>query len=258
MYQFAKQPIINLTHLNMKKFKLFTALCFFILLCTSCTSDFLGLDSKGTITGFVVLYDADGVKQADFTGVTVSIDGQNISATTDSKGKFQLTGVKKGIYTISMSKTDYATRKVVSYQFIGTGDAFYGSTSLSKIPQYSVTGLTATTYSGSSVSFSFSSFIGTLGTYKYVRYYISDAIQVSSDPQKYLYISGLYTISSVPTTLTASKSNLNAVGLTSGQTAYAIFYADVSNSVYYTDINTGKVFYTSLGTPSSVVSFIVP
>lgn len=244
----------------MRSIKLFVAFSVFVFLFSSCTDGFLGSDTKGSITGFVTLYDSEGNKLTDFSGVTVSLENQSIVSTTDQYGKFVLTGVKKGIYNIYFDKTGYGTRKLISYQFLGSGDAFLGSTYISKIPLYSVSAVTSTTSTtAGTVTLNFS-FTGTTPTgTKNIKYFILDNSLVSNDPQKYQYV-GNTNLSSTAVSLVISKATFTLAGYTtSGQTVYMVLYSDSYNyNVSYVDVNTGKYFYTSVGIPSNVVSVTVP
>ncbi len=65
------------------------------------------LPSTGSLTGTV--RDVNG---APVTGATVTLEAQGRTAVTGASGSFSFTGLKAGLYTLSASKTGYATGRV--------------------------------------------------------------------------------------------------------------------------------------------------
>ncbi len=124
-----------------------------LLLCIGCDkfkgdTGPAGPSITGDLIGFSYLYDVDGNHVLDNSGIAVSVDGTNISATSDSSGRWMLPGLNTGTYTIAISKEGYGTEKIIGYPFVGGGQAYFGKLSLHQIPSFSITELSATTSLG--------------------------------------------------------------------------------------------------------------
>jgi hypothetical protein len=218
-----------------------------------------GPSLSGDLIGYSYLYDVSGYRSADNSGITVAVEGTSISAVSTSDGRWVLSSLTTGTYTIVFSKSGYGTRKSVGYQFVGGGQAYFGSMGLYQIPAYTVTGLSATRSTGY-VSIS-GTLTGTLPTgSRYPRLFIATSPTVSSDPKNYIFSYGAI-VSSTSTTLSTSISTqaLNSYGIYTGQTVYIVAYAESYSSGTYIDLSTGGVYYPNLNpTPSNVVSVVVP
>ena len=70
-------------------------------------------NKRGNITGMILLYDNEGVAVTDNSGVTVSIDNNNVSAKTDATGRWTLDSIPYGVYDLSFTKEGYATGKLM-------------------------------------------------------------------------------------------------------------------------------------------------
>ena len=218
-----------------------------------------GPNLTGDLIGFVTLTDLSGVQMSDRGGVTVSVEGSTISAVTDSSGRWVLRSLSMGTFDITFSKTGYGTRKSTGYQFVGGGQASYGTTSLSQIPGFTVTGLAATP-SGDDVFLSLS-ITGTLPTAnRNVRIFVGTSAAISSNPENYLFVIwGI--LSSTSTTLSGSLPSqwFHSYGIPAGQTAYLIAYADGYDSGAYVDPETGRYWYPNLNPiPSNIDTVAVP
>ena len=67
-----------------------------------------------TVTGLVTV-----VGTTDASGVTVSVDGNGPSATTDASGRFSISGVSEGVHSLSFSRGPYG--EVVPGLFVYPG-----------------------------------------------------------------------------------------------------------------------------------------
>jgi hypothetical protein len=213
----------------------------------------------GDLVGYAYLYDVNGYRSADNSGITVAVEGTSISAVSTSDGRWVLSSLTTGTYTIVFSKGGYGTRKSVGIQFVGGGQANGGSWALYQIPAYTVTGLSATRSTG------YVNIAGTLaGTLptgsRYPRLFVGTSSTVSSDPNNNIFSYSMY-VSSTSTTLSASISTqyFNSYGIYAGQTVYMVAYAESYYSGAYVDLSTGGLYYPGLNpTPSNVVSVVVP
>ncbi len=89
----------------------------------------------GNWVGYVVLFDTAGRPLSDKSGVTVTVSNPSTlstaslsspkQSTTDANGKFVISNLTTGIYTLTFSKPGYGDMKYYNYQFIGDGDVLF-------------------------------------------------------------------------------------------------------------------------------------
>lgn len=94
------------------------AIALAVFLLQACKKD-CDVQPTGSIVGFVKLYANDPNGLNDFSGVTAKLEATNISSTTDPNGKFIFNGVKPGTYDITLTKDGYGTVKHFSYSYSG-------------------------------------------------------------------------------------------------------------------------------------------
>jgi hypothetical protein len=92
----------------------------------------------GNLTGYVVLLDETGQRQIDYSGVTVAVQTPLRSTTTDASGRWTLSNLSTGVYTVVLSKPGFGTYKIVSFQFVGGGEVYASSQFLIQLPSFSV------------------------------------------------------------------------------------------------------------------------
>jgi hypothetical protein len=77
----------------------------------------------GLFAGRVALIDSTQIALAvalsDFSGATVSIDGTTFSATTDSSGQWEISGVPEGLYNITATKSGFGTFHWYEQEMVG-------------------------------------------------------------------------------------------------------------------------------------------
>ena len=100
----------------------------------------------GTLKGRVQFGSMD---RADYPmapgAATVSVEGTGISTTTDSLGRWQIDSLPAGTYDLSFTRSGFATRREVGFQFVGGGVAYLPFTfHLWKMTTVTLTDLTAT------------------------------------------------------------------------------------------------------------------
>jgi len=94
----------------------------------------------GTMVGYVQLYDSsyqnwiNSIFISNSSGVLVSIEGTPFKTTTDSTGRWKLSNIPAGTYTIQFSKQGFAMQKIVAYKFIGNGTDLVNTQYLYQIP----------------------------------------------------------------------------------------------------------------------------
>ncbi|MCX6327288.1 MAG: carboxypeptidase-like regulatory domain-containing protein [Bacteroidia bacterium] len=218
-----------------------------------------GPSLKGTVLGFVTLYDEFGVLLDDKSGVMVSADGSDpsLSATTNSVGKYQIDSLQTGIYNLIFSKTGYATRRNLGFSFVGGVEPAIYSTSLS---QKTTTLITDLTLIANPVNLNQMIITCTVsptpatGFTRYFRFYYGKTASVSSTNY---FQSSQYGTSS-PTTYSSTQT-INKVYYPSGTTLYIIAYGDLYNYYSYPDLTTGLAHYSTISTTGSGrVSMVVP
>jgi len=208
----------------------------------------------GDIVGFVALYDVDGYKSPSQAGVSITVDGSAKSAITDVNGRFVLSGMITGTYNLVLNKAGYGSYKVVCFQFVGGGTAYVGNCFLTRIPNFKISGLTATSSAG---VINLNGIIsGTVPTnYAIFIAFLNSNALVSSQPSNYesYQIIGFNSSSSSVTT------SFSSTDLVKGQIVYLRIYPAPSMCYnLYVEIVTGRYYFPSLGPdPSNVVSVIV-
>jgi hypothetical protein len=131
----------------------FLLLLISFLSCKNSSTDNIVPATDADITGFVLLYDK-AISLLDNSGMKVSIQGSSplISATTDANGKFVLSDVPFGTYTLVYEKTGYGTyKKPDVVHSTGGSPTFLSNTpSLGKVSTTTFTNL-STSQDGSNV-----------------------------------------------------------------------------------------------------------
>lgn len=214
---------------------------------------------SGNLIGFCFLWDINGKKATDDSGVTVRAEGTNIFSTTGSNGYWELDGLTTGTYTYSFSKAGYGTRKSIDAQFVGGGDVYYGTANLYEIPSFTITNLsdsisvtTGNVYLNGVLS-------GNIPNIATVRIFVGTSPSVSSDPSSYVGTDAVGGSVGYLFPLILTENDFNYYGFSSGQAVYVVAYADGYASTAYIDLSTGNYIYTGINpTPSNVISFVLP
>ncbi len=216
----------------------------------------------GDVIGFAYLRDTSSLPLADNSGITVSAEGTNVSAVTDSAGRWVLSNLATGTYTLVFSKAGYGTMKKPAYQFVGGGQAWVGTMYLFRKAGYGVTGLAA--YVSAGYIFVSGSLSGTLPTgTRLVRIFAGPKASVTSDPGNYLFSFSINLSGTIFSGLMMSPDLLFANGFHYGQPAYFVAYGDNALSAggfdSYLDMSTNRRWYPYLNpVPSNVVSVVLP
>jgi hypothetical protein len=206
----------------------------------------------GSIIGFAQLANEDHTYPTARNGISVTVTGTGVVATTDSSGKFTLNGLSTGTLDIVASKAGYADSKVQSVPFAGGGtmllSSYWGTMTLDHLPAFEVATMTA---AASAPNISVTGTINTTAAwYRYVLLYIGKTSAVSSNPATYKFSYSTYVNGSANTfNATIYKGNFDQTGFVSGDTVFVAAYS--AGSQYYSsgsiDPVTGNYVYTSLG-----------
>lgn len=218
--------------------------------------------TKANIIGSVNLYD-EGVTKIDNSNMTVSVEGisPTISVKTDANGRFTLSDVKFGTYTLIYEKSGFGTFKRFDLEHTNTGNStiITSAPSLGKISTTKITDL-KTTVNGNDVLLSVTTnpagSIG-VGNTRYLRYFLSTASNVSNE--NYIYFSPVLISQINPKEITLLSSTLSAAGFSKGETVFIKVYGDSFWSNTYYDTNLGRDIFPNLNmTSANSVSFIMP
>lgn len=216
--------------------------------------------TKANISGNVNLYN-EGVTILDPSGMTVSIEGSNplITALTDIDGRYTLSQVPFGTYTLVYEKAGFGTYKKFNVQHNSSTGTFISQTpSLGQNATTTVTSLSAS----SSVDFPVILSVETnpaasLSSTKYLRFFFSSNANVSNENYEH-YLEPI-AVQNSPHNLNLSQNAIDVLGFTSGQTIYAKCYGDAFYSNSYSDPVLIRDIFPNLNlTSAAAVSFVIP
>ncbi len=217
----------------------------------------------GDLVGYAYLRNIDGRSPNDYSGITVTAEGTGVSAVTSADGRWVLSSLRTGTYTLAFSKSLYGSPKYIGFQFVGGEPTWFGSMYVYLVPMCTVTGFSATVSSGN-VNLSGSLAGSVPVSYLSIRFFMGATASVSSDPSTYVKtVNYISYISSTTFALTVTLSSLLTSSFSSGQTVYLVAYTENAyasgSSASYPDLPTGRNWYPNLNpTPSNVVSIVVP
>lgn len=126
----------------MRYYKYFLIISFFIFI--RCEDSIFNPKPTGSLSGFAFL-----MRQDNHEGIKVSFNHIDRHVHTDSTGKWIIKDLPQGLYKVTFSKDGYGTYKYFGYAFLGGGDDYfsynedYSSAVLYKIPDYSITSISA-------------------------------------------------------------------------------------------------------------------
>ena len=220
---------------------------------------------SGAFVGFVTLYDQYGDVMANDSGVIVSVQGKNISATTNAQGRYLLPGLSTGVYNFTFSKSGYGSAQTVSQNYVG-GDTQYLGTikTMSQIPNFTITGISLSAVTAKNPLNNTIKISGTVNTTdvkdRKIIFFVNSQSNVSYLPANYTYTTTATVLAdSANFTLNIANLTLYQAGFASGTTIYVAGYAsayqNTSSEVF--DINTGRIQYNAINTSGSSSSSIV-
>lgn len=235
----------------------------FILVCFSCGKD----DSVPTpdpitssdITGSVILYD-EGISQLSGDGMTITVEGTSPlkSGISDANGKFIISDVPFGTYTLNFSKTGHGTFK--KFGLVHNNPALTDIMDIPNLGQLSTTAITSTsvTVSNNEVTLELTMDpSASINDSRYYRVFFHDEATVSGA----VFTSFSETIETRfdPGEFTISATELEVMGFPSGTTVYVRIYGDSRFSNDYEDLDLERQVFPNLNENTvAAVSFVVP
>ncbi len=220
----------------------------------------LAQQNRANIQGLILLYDEEGNRQTDMSGVTISIDNSTVSTNTSIDGKWTLDSIPYGTYDISYTKQGYGTGKIMGIYHAATNHAttvISKSESMAVNSSIAVSNLVITPFNAAIQAAGVTGvhidpvFNNPSGKDKYVRLFFSDNGSVSSN--NYL--------AEVKVRSSGAASQLNDFNLTTsffvnlgfkkGQTIYVKAYGDSFLADEYTDPITNTTIFPSLSIKTS-------
>ena len=227
----------------------------------SCSKDEDPTDTRtnANINGSVNLYD-EATALVDKSGMNVRVEGTStVEATTDTDGKFTLSAVPFGTYTLVYEKAGFGTYKLFELNHSRSG----ATTNITNVPSLGQTSTTQITDLTASVNASdviltiTSNPGGSNGNSRYMRYFLSNSSDVSD--QSYTYYSDVFVSSINPKEISLSASDLSAAGFSSGETVFVKAYGDSYWSNSYDDLDLERRVFPNLNPSSAAaVSFQMP
>ncbi|WP_396158380.1 carboxypeptidase regulatory-like domain-containing protein [Flavobacterium sp.] len=233
-----------------------------ILFITSCNSDddSPAAATRANISGSVNLYN-ESTNLVDLSNMTVSVLGTMplISAVTDAEGKFVLSNVPFGTYTLEYTKNGYGTYKKfgVVHGTNGQATALTATPSLGQVSTTNITGITASTSANQVVLSMSTNPGGSAANRRYIRYFLSTSQSVSAT--NYSYYSPVFTSQINPFEKTILATELVSAGFTSGQQVYVRAYGDSFwDNAYDSPEFNRRIFPNLNANTVPAAAFIVP
>jgi hypothetical protein len=193
--------------------------------------------------------------------MTVSVLGimPLISAVTDAEGKFVLSNVPFGTFTLEYTKNGYGTYKKfgVVHGTNGQATALTATPSLGQVSTTSITGVTASTSANQVVLSISTNPEGSAANRRYIRYFLSTSQSVSET--NYSYYSPVFISQINPFEKTILATELISAGFTSGQQVYVRAYGDSFwDNAYDSPEFNRRIFPNLNASTVPAAAFIVP
>jgi hypothetical protein len=234
----------------------------------ACKKDNSTENPKETVTGYVFYYDINGSRSSDNSGIAVSIEGDTVSTTTNSSGRWTISNLETGTYTFAFSKPGYGTMKVFGKNLAG-GYQSVDTMALYPIPQYTIT-IPVDSAPPAGGIYVYGIFHGTLPSAPGFHMFFGKDSNVSADQATYSYdyaSSMTGAVESIPFEVVFPNELFTQHGFASGDTVYVVAYTDYliqltynsEGTAKYLDMNTNKIVYPNINpAKSNVGHFVLP
>jgi hypothetical protein len=219
----------------------------------SCSKEEKGMEASAT--GFVKLYNEQGMELYDRTGIQVRTTDGSSSSTTNEMGKYLLTGLKLGKnYNVEISMDGYGTLKIFDYIFLnGPKSNLIYAQNLYKQPSYKSV---KSNFYILNCTFLFDSEL-TRTKYLGTQMFINDSSNVSNTHYDFKSIHLRGSSESGYTSVTNSLS-VSSTKYAPGTTVYAVVYFDNNFDPSYYDPELKLYIYPSAVKASEIVSVKIP
>lgn len=228
-----------------------------------------GPSYTGSISGHVELYNQYGDEQPAAACKAVRVILYNSSnavvdsINADSTGKYVISSVTTGYYTMAFRDTNYGQELHEDFQFLGsTSEPLEVDAKLSHAPSFTFTIANDSIHNktNDTLLYIYGTVSAAASQSRYLAVFAGSSLTVSSTPGTYSSIVANLTIPAGATTfdLSIPVNNFYLGGLMPGQMAYMTAYAapiDYASTSDYEDYTTGQTTYTSLGTSATVPAF---
>ncbi len=213
---------------------------------------------KYDIIGSVNLYD-EGTSSVPDSGMLVTVLGSNplITAVTDNDGKFNLSKVTSGTYTLTFEKVDYGTFKKFNINHTGNSNTIIiQNPSLGMKSTTSVSQLTANVSNDSLILHATLNQNASILNPKYVRVFLGKNSDLSAE--KYDTYSTTYVKQINPFTIKYSHADLIDMGFQTGETVYVNVVGESFFSNDYDNPDLNYRVFPNILWKATTDSFIVP
>jgi|GEM_PF-1512566 len=220
-----------------------------------------GPSYTGNISGHISLYNEYGDLQPSSACKSVRAILYNSSnkvvdsVNADSTGKYTISNVSTGLYTLAFRDTNYGQELHEDFQFLGSSQPLQVDGKLSHMPNFifSVSDSMHVTKALDTLIYIYGTVSAAASQTRDLAVFVGATSSVSSTPGTYNSLLTTVTIAAGATTFTGSVqlNNCYLAGLNPGQTAYLNVYAAALNyasTSEYEDYNTGQTIYNALGT----------
>jgi hypothetical protein len=203
--------------------------------------------------------DMNSTDTVDYYGCSVTLDGTNISAVTDSAGNWLIGNIAPGVYTISYSKDGYSYFKKTGAEVIQSDTAIFPQY-LYKYTTARVNNLHVNSAGGQLLITG--NIMNSLRRDYLIRYFFSLDSNILNIPANYMYTEFEQKFDVIPpgeySEYYTELIDLYSHGMPSGSRIYIIANICYQNQ-YYRDAATGKYIFNALSpVPSNKVSTVLP
>ncbi len=253
------------------------ALLAFVLFC-GCKDSVTNSGIPGTMVGYVNFIDSAYESwvykvEGHLSGVHVALDGTQFQAVTDTSGKWIMTNVPAGTYSITYTKPGYASVKNISHSFVGNGTDYVGEVIMDQVPilhitlilkpfeDYHAPDSTVVPLGTAPLACDVPEWSNSNGYEGMLQWciFFSNTDQIDpNNPNSYLFQT---IFQSAEYNISIYKNTFHTLGFKTDDKVYCVAYALTYQCQYdyYLDLNSNKKIYTGFSpNHSEVRSFVLP
>ncbi len=243
------------------------------MVCSSCGKDSYvePLDTVRGMWGSAMLYNEQGVLEADHSGITINVRCVDTTATsvwdtsyvitTDSKGNWELYKPKGGWYFMEFTKPGYCKNTVYAFDYDTSSADTLETIYLAKPTEGSIELDSLSVANGVLSMYRTLYFTADYASYSLATwYFFGPSPEVSSENYSYMYVSGSASSNGEQKQSGVVYKPLDKLlesGLAEGSTVYVRAYCDNARAVAYRVADSTWVF-PNLLEASNALSFVIP